>query len=191
MIRIVLGLAIVTATASGVAAENNKVSSLNELAAFATRPASDYTATFRAKLIQTFVAYCQEVLKSLPTNTPTEDAWVASEQKTSDGAKIGRLLNSTEYSRYILKNTFSECKDITTTLVQIQNLPEKEKGTEISARLEASYLVKLALNFNDDLKPYLSKIDLNHDRKIELELLLPTFRRELLTATVKTLQDVP
>src|SRR5258708_12371676 len=109
-----------------------------------------------------------------------EDAWVASEQKTTDLTKISRLLGSKEYSQYILKNTFSNCKDITATLIQVQNLPEKEKRTETYARLEASYFVKLALNFNDDLKSYLSKINLNHHKKIELELLLPTFPHQLL-----------
>src|SRR5258708_1471447 len=148
MIRIALGLAIVIATASGLAAQNNNP---GELATFASRPASDYTATFRAKLIQTFAAYCQEVLDALPTNTPAEDAWVASEQKTTDLTKISRLLGSKEYSRYILKNTFSDCKDITATLTQAQSIPEKEKRTETYVRFEAINLVRLALNFNDDL----------------------------------------
>jgi hypothetical protein len=103
MIRIGLGLTIVITTASGVAAENNKASSLNELTASAGRPASDYASTFRAKLIKTFAAYCQEVLDALPTNTPAKDAWVASEQKTSDGTKINRLVNSkpVHFEKYI------------------------------------------------------------------------------------------
>jgi hypothetical protein len=105
MIRIALGLAIIIATASGSAAQNDIP---GELATFASRPASDYTATFRAKLIQTLAAYCQEVLNALPTNTPAEDAWVASEQKTTDATKITRLLGSKEYSRSILKNMFSD-----------------------------------------------------------------------------------
>jgi hypothetical protein len=188
MIRIAVGLAIIIATGSSSAAQNNLA---GELAIFANRPASDYTAIFRAKLVQTFAAYCQEVLNALPTNTPAEDDWVASEQKTTDMTKITRLLNSKEYSRNFLKGMFSDCKDIAAMLVQAQSISEKNKRTDTYARFEANNFVRLALNFNDDLKSYLSKIDLNQDKKNELELLLPTFRRELLVAATKALQDVP
>jgi hypothetical protein len=64
MIRIVLGFAVVIATASATTAQNSKASSANELAALSGRPASDYTAAFRAKLTQTFAAYCQELLNA-------------------------------------------------------------------------------------------------------------------------------
>jgi hypothetical protein len=53
MIRMPVELAIIIATASGSAGQNNIP---GELATFASRPASDYTATFRAKLIQTAAA---------------------------------------------------------------------------------------------------------------------------------------
>jgi hypothetical protein len=191
MIRIVLGFAVVIATASATTAQNSKASSANELAALSGRPASDYTAAFRAKLTQTFAAYCQELLNALPTNTPAEDAWVESEQKTTDFTRISRVVSSKEYSRHILKETFSNCRDISSSLIQAQNTSEQDKRTDTYARFEAINLVRLALNFNDDLKSYLSKIDLNRDRRVELEILLPIFRRELLTATTKALQDVP
>jgi hypothetical protein len=125
MIRIVLGFAIVIATASGTAAQNSKASAIDQLSTLASEPLSGYSAAFRKQFIQTFASYCQQVLDALPANTPAEDAWVASEQKTPE--KTARLLQSKEYSRHYLKNAFSDCKDTTAKLIQIQNLTEKKE----------------------------------------------------------------
>ncbi|SRR6266403_2679610 len=191
MIRIVLGFAIVIATASGAAAQNSKAPAIDELSTFVSQqPQSEYTATFRKQFIQTFASYCQQVFDALPANTPAEDAWVASEQKTPE--KIERLLQSKEYSRGVLKNAFSDRKNTTTMLIQIQNVPEKERRTETYARLEAGQFVKLALNFNDGFGPYLPKVEMNRDVKFGLsDIYVGLVRRGLLMAATKALQDVP
>jgi hypothetical protein len=192
MIRIVLGFVIVIATASVTTAQNSKASAVDELTTFVSQPESEYSAAFRKQFVQIFANYCQQVFDALPANTPAEDAWVASEQKTPE--KIGRLLQSREYSRRVLKNAFSDCKDTTAKLIQIQNLTEKEKRAqpEAYASLEAGQYVKLALNFNDGFGPYLPKVELNRDVQFGLsDIYVGLVRRGLLMAATKALQDVP
>src|ERR1700694_5463527 len=43
-----------------------------------------FTPANRVELSRQFEAYCREVLDTVPTNTPAEDAWVMAESKTSD-----------------------------------------------------------------------------------------------------------
>ncbi len=162
---------------------------MEEVFNLAFKQQSEYTLSFRAKFAQTLVNFCQDVLNALPTNTPAEDDWIASEQRTRDGAKIVRLLKSKEYSRSVLKTTFSDCKDSLTLLIEIQSLPGN--GTETFARLEAGQLIKLALNFEVSLESYLSMIEMNKDVKSQLDdLHLHVIRLGLLQATQKALQDV-
>jgi hypothetical protein len=171
---------------------NSKASAIDELSTFVSQPQSEYSAAFRKQFIQTFASYCQQVLDALPANTPAEDAWVVSQQKTPD--QIGRLLQSNEYSRHYLKNAFLDCKDTTAKLSQIQNLTEKEKRAqpEAYASLEAGQFVKLALNFNDGFEPYLPKVELYRDVKFGLsDIYVGLVRRGLLIAATKALQDVP
>jgi hypothetical protein len=173
-------------------AQKNKSSALDEVVTFATKPASDFTADFRASFAQTLADYCQEVLQSLPTNTPAEDDWVTSEEKTRDGAKIQRLWKSKEYSRSILKATFSECKDTATVLVElIQQFSQKKESSELFSRLEASQFIKLVLTFETFLEPYSSKIEMNKEVKFAMgDLQLHVIRRGLLKAAREALQDV-
>jgi hypothetical protein len=190
--RIFLGLAVTLAMVSVSAAQNNKPSVMDEVVTFATKPASDFTADFRARFAQTLANYCQEVLRALPTNTPAEDDWVTSEEKTRDGAKIQRLWKSKEYSRSILKATFSECKDTATVLVElIQQFPREKKESEAFSRLEAGQFIKLALTFETFLEPYSSKIEMNKDTKFAMgDLQLHVIRRGLLRAAREAVSDV-
>jgi hypothetical protein len=186
--RIFLGLAVTIAMVSGSTAQNNKSSVMDEVVDFASRPQPMYTADFRAQFAQTLAHYCQEVLNALPMNTPDEDAWVTAEDKSRSGAKIQRLINSKEYSRSALKNTFTECKDTAALLIQIQQLPNK---STTDSRLEAFQFIKLALNFNTFLEPYSSKVELNKDVKSALgDLHLHVVRSGLLRAALEALQDV-
>jgi hypothetical protein len=89
MIRIVLGFAIVIATSSGVAAQKNKASAIDDLSHLVIgQPQSEYSATFRKQFIQAFASYCQQVSDALPANTPAEDAWVASEEKNQRRLRV-------------------------------------------------------------------------------------------------------
>jgi hypothetical protein len=185
--RVFLGLAIAIAMVSGSAAQNTPAT--HEVLSFAERPVSDYTADFRPRFIRTLAKYCQDVLNALPTNTPAEDAWIASEEKTKDREELQRLFDSKEYSRSILKNTFSECEHTTKLLSEIKKLVP-EGGTE-RLRLETSLFIKLALNFNVSLESYSSKIELNENVKARLGgTYFQVVRQGVLTAAVKTLQDV-
>jgi hypothetical protein len=188
--RVMLGLAVTIAMVTGGTAQNSKSSAMDEVLNYASRPPSDYTADFRAKFAQTLVNYCQDILNALPTNTPAEDAWVTSEEKTGNGAKIQRLINSKEYSRSALKNTFSECKDTATILIELIH-EYSNKESETFSRLEAGQFIKLALNFNTFLEPYSSKVELNKDVKFALgDLQLHVVRTGLLRAARAVLQGV-
>jgi len=65
MIRIVLGFAIVIATASGTTAQNSKASAIDQLSTLASEPLLGYSVAFRKQFIQTFASYCQQVLDVL------------------------------------------------------------------------------------------------------------------------------
>jgi hypothetical protein len=97
--RAFLGIAVTLAMASGSAAQNSKSATLDEVIVFAGNSQRSYTADLRAQFAQALANYCREILHSLPTNTPTEEAWVIAEEKNIDGAKLQRLINSKEYKR--------------------------------------------------------------------------------------------
>jgi hypothetical protein len=124
---------------------------------------------------------------------PAEDDWVTSEQRTRNGAKIQRLLNSKEYGRSMLKTTFSDCNDTATRLNElIQQFPRKKESSELFSRLEAREFIKLAMNFDTFLDPYSSKLDLNKNMKFALaETYIHVIRFGLLKAAREALQDVP
>jgi hypothetical protein len=186
--RAMIAAALVAGCVADESAAQNSKSAMDEVIDFASRAQPVYTADFRAKFAHTLANYCQEVLKALPTNTPAEDAWVTAEEKSGNGAKIQRLINSKEYSRSALKNTFTECKDTTALLIQIQQLPNK---TATDSRLEAGQFIQLALNFNTFLEPFSSKVELNKDVKFALgDLHLHVVRTGLLRAAWEALQDV-
>lgn len=56
-------------------------------------------------------AFCREVSAALPTNTPGEADWVATEMNTADGDRLGRLVRTPESSRFRLASDFAECLD--------------------------------------------------------------------------------
>ena len=190
--RAFLGLAIIIVMVSGGTSQNKTTSAIDEASSLATQPASDFTADFREKFAQTTANYCQEVLNALPTNTPAEDDWVASEQRTGDGAKILRALKSKEYGRSILKATFLDCKETATLLVElIQQYPRRKESSESFSRLEAGQFIKLAQTFNTFLESYSSKLDLNKDVRFAMgETYLYVIRGGLLKAARRALQDV-
>src|SRR4051812_47999331 len=49
-----------------------------------------FSPTNRVELSRRFGVYCREVLDSVPTNTPAEDAWVTTESTTSDTNRLTR-----------------------------------------------------------------------------------------------------
>ena len=160
--RVLLWFIIAIGAASAAVAQGNKPSAVAEIITFASKPQSDYTAEYRAKFAQAVANFCQGVLDALPTNTPAEDAWVASEGKTKNPTKFIRLLNSKEYNRHFLKTTFSDCKDTAgKTVEMVQQL----KRTGKVSSLEASQLIKLAQLFDGSIGSYSANIEMDKSAK--------------------------
>jgi hypothetical protein len=177
--KVFLGLAFAIAMANAGLAQDT--SARDEVLDFAEKPVSE---DFRPRFIGTLAKYCQDVLNALPTNTPAEDAWIAWEEKTKDREKLQRLFDSKEYSRSILRNTFSECKDTTKLLFDIKQMRERAERL----RLESSLFIKLALNFNVSLERYSSKVELSENVKAKMgEAYFQVVRQGSLKAAVKTL----
>jgi hypothetical protein len=185
---LVMGLA----TINGTAAQNAKLSALDDVFNFVGASQSAYTADFREQFVQSLVNYCQAVLESLPTNTPAEEAWVISEEKTRDAAKIQRLWKSKEYSRSNLKAIFSQCKDTATVVIElIQQFPGKRGSSEQFSRLEANQFIKLALNFDAYLEAYSANVEMNKDVRSSFDdIHLHVIRLALLKAARGALEDV-
>ncbi|MET4331354.1 hypothetical protein ABIB80_007214 [Bradyrhizobium sp. i1.15.2] len=134
----------------------------------------------RVELARRFEAYCREVLDTVPTNTPAEDAWVTAESKTSDIKRINRLVSTKEWARHRLKETFSEC---------LQKVPLLQKAQVNNARsAEAVQFISLAYSFNQvaDLAVFAKRVDL----KSELAVPLNLFRQTLMIAAMRTLDGL-
>jgi hypothetical protein len=120
---------------------------------FDTTPAEDnlfqflsesFTPENRIELTRRIDVYCRDVLDTVPTNTPAEEAWVMSEFKSvgRDTDRVNRLLSSKEWARYQLKDTFSECLQQVALLRQAQ--------TQKARSAEAEHFISLAYTFNQD-----------------------------------------
>jgi hypothetical protein len=129
----------------------------------------------RGRFVQTLSIYCHEILERLPTNTPSEDAWVEAESHTANPEKAMRLNSSVEYSRQQLKTVFSHCAEFTDKL--------KTANSEIA---EAAGLIRLARNFNADIVPEATRVGLN-PTALAIDF-LGAVRLTLLNAALRTLE---
>jgi hypothetical protein len=161
------------------AVAQDQIPAARELITIAVRPDSDYTKSGRANFVRLLSVYCRDVLKILPTNTPTEDAWVAAEGHTNDVAKIRRLVASREYSRSQLREIFVKCEQTTDKLI---------KPDGLMVEYEAANLVSLAINFNSDseIALYASKLEMK-SKELGFEF-LGSVRWALLVASLRTLE---
>jgi hypothetical protein len=184
-------VAVIVTSVTGATAQTKQPSSpLNNVFKFVGQPQSAYTADLRTSFAAALSEYCQAILTALPTNTPAEDAWVASEQKTADVAKFRRVLESAEYNRSLLKDTFSKCGDTTTFLIQLQNT--QGKRTSALTNFEAQQFVALAVTFNVFLEDTSSKVKMTADVKSAFDdLHLHVLRTGLLRAALQALQVEP
>ncbi|MBI5260254.1 MAG: hypothetical protein HY852_00365 [Bradyrhizobium sp.] len=156
-----------------------KPSSYDQILKFALS-SKPYDAAARATLAHLFASYCRDVLAAVPTNTPAEDAWISQEGNTTDANKISRLLQTAEWSRHQLKDTFSTCVTRASELMVIQSKKELDS--------EAAAFVSLAANFNEDtdLRSYARRLGM---KSIADQFgLLPTLRRVLMIAALRTLE---
>lgn len=139
-----------------------------------------YSPANRVKLSRRSEAYCREVLDTVPTNTPAEDAWVNEELKFSDIDRMTRLGSSKEWARRQLKETFSECLRIVALLRQAQ--------ANNARSAEAVQFISLAYTFNQvtDLAAFAKRVDL----KSELAIAVNLFRQNLMIAAMRTLDGL-
>jgi hypothetical protein len=134
----------------------------------------------RVELARLIGVHCREVLGSVPTNTPAEDAWVLAESKSvgDDTDRLSRLLSSTEWARHELKDTYSDCLKTVALLQQAQTIGARTA--------EAAQFISLAANFNhdSDLAAFAKRVGL----KSELSATsVNLFRRILMIAALRTL----
>jgi hypothetical protein len=157
-----------------------------ELVSITVNPSSDYTKLGRAKFVRILSTYCTEVMSALPTNTPTEDAWVRAEGNTTDTEKIRRLVSSPEFIRRELKSVFEGCVESTANILRVRKLTEKGDS---SARYEAQELLRIAfdLNADNDILLYASRAGLSR-AAWRLDF-LPSIRKAILVAALRTLEN--
>lgn len=182
--RLSFAITILSSTA-GVAQQNVESPATRELLSMTVNPNSDFSRSGRAKFVRILSNYCREFLSALPTNTPKEDTWIASEMKTSDMAKIRRLASSPEFSRQRLKDTFSTCEETTRKIIDAISISDR---TESVVRYEAAYLTSLAITFNEssDIEVHASKAGIN-TQSLGIEF-LGSVRRALLFSSIRTLE---
>jgi hypothetical protein len=168
----------------GAYAQTSEKPVAKELVSYAVSPSSDFSASGRSKFVRLLAAYCKGVLEALPTNTPSEEAWVKAEGQTSDTDKVRRLVASPEFARRQLKSTFESCIDETDNLMRAQGAP---KG-DARAHEEALAYLRIAFDFNVDVDilGYASKAGLN-SAAWRLDF-LSTIRRALIVASLRTLE---
>lgn len=125
-------------------------------------------------------AYCQDILDNVPTNTPAEDAWVATEARlaSDDTNRLSRLLQSKEYARHQLKETMSECLQKVILLQQAQALNSRMG--------EAAQFISLAYAFNDDsyLAAYTKRVGMRSEHALSSAKAL---RQVLMVAALRAL----
>jgi hypothetical protein len=159
-------------------AQKEMIPAATSLFAASVNPASEYgRANGRGKLIQKLSLYCHEIDLLLPTNTPSEDAWVEAENKpTANAEKLMRVISSVEYSRHELKAVFSHCGEITDEL--------KPARQEIAH--ETAALIRLARNFNNDMGRDAVRVGLNPDM-LGFDLFF-VMRKALMNAALRALE---
>ena len=180
MIRTAVALMAIFAATASYSQPAKRLSSADQILTFAlSKP--DYSPKGRADLAALYSAYCREVLNSVPTNTPAEQAWVAEEGRTTDVKRIARLVQSKEYARHQLQETFSECLSKLSVLTQAQT--RNDRGQE------AAGFVSTAISFNEssDLANYATRVGLTSE---EFQFpLLGSIRRVLMIAALRTLDS--
>jgi hypothetical protein len=102
--------------------------------------------------------YCRAVYGALPTNTPSEAEWVQREMNTSDSNRLKRAINSVEYARMTLTNTFSQCVD---TLVRVEYF-QGQSYTRMETQMWLS--LSLSLNQSDSLTTYARTADVDSEK---------------------------
>ena len=180
MLRVFVLFALIATSTTSEAQQSNQTPA-DKVMAFGLI-GNDFSKAARERLAELTEAYCSDALTFLPTNTPSEDAWVQNEIKTSDMQKINRLVQTPEFARWRLRDTFRECQLRARSLRQIY-------AKQTTAAAEAGGFVSVALQFNEsqDTMDQLGSVGIKlGDSRIGL---LATIRRILLIAALRAAQD--
>lgn len=134
---------------------------------------------------RTLLNYCNEMLRVIPSNTPQEAAWIETELRTTDSAKINRAVHSAEYARRFLVEMFTDCKNLTTKLMD--GFPPN--------RLHAIRWTQLALTFHitEDAKIHAARLGLFQGDKNDIYAfdMLRTVRRAANLSAMTVLEKLP
>ena len=169
-----------------ICAQDSERPIARQLVSMAVNPSSDYTGPGRAKFVSVLASYFTEILNALPTNSPSEDAWVLAEANTTDIEKVRRLTSSPEWSRRELKSVFESCRESTADILRAQKLTERSDSV---VRYEAAKLIQIAITFNDgnDILTFASRAGLS-SAAWRLDF-VGSIRRAIMVAALRTLEN--
>jgi hypothetical protein len=182
--KLLMVAALMSATPAICQTARSIIPEAEKLVHFAVQATPDGSSAGRRQVTEAFGDYCHAVLAKMPTNTPREDEWVASEAKTTDVAKVQRLTLSREYNRREMKKVFSSCIKSIEEISQLQSTSERNERV---ARREAAEFISMAIDFNQSVDFYASHADLKPDM-LGLDF-LPAIRRALLLAALHAMGD--
>ena len=119
----VAGLAFAAFCTTTQAQQINLTDSARRLAlAFASNAPSPL---WRREMAEATRAHCRDLSTKLPRNTP-EDDWVSGEMNSLDAARMTRVQDSVEFSRWSLTRFVSECVKVSNELLKKDLLSIKE-----------------------------------------------------------------
>jgi hypothetical protein len=132
--------------------------------------------------------YCNELLSVIPSNSPSEDAWIRKEMATTDLGKIRRAEASAEYARFFLVEMFTDCRMVTSKLIEYGSTPH---------RVAAIHWAQLALTFQntEDAKIHAARLGLFRAGKAENDIyafdLIHNMRRASNLSVITILEKLP
>jgi len=142
----------------------------------------------RATYAKTLLNYCNEMLRIVPRNSPRETEWIQGEIKSGNRERIFRAMQSVEYSRDFLVDTFTAC-------VAHSDKLATQPGLQPAA--EAVLWARLAITFDysDQIHEYASRLGLVKldDIRTDIHALkhLHLVRYYSLVAVIKSLGQKP
>ncbi len=119
-------------------------------------------AGVRSTLVRNVAAYCSEVDRSFPRNSPADEAWLNSEMK-GDSNRAIRALGSPQRGRQKARTFVTECQGFANTYLS---------GTYKDKRVSMIGLALTFSRFDDDAKLYGDQNGVD-GKKLGFELLSP------------------
>lgn len=96
-------------------------------------------ALWRRNMAQAIMGHCNELSQRLPRNSPREADWLSQELNSTDAERMFRVLQTVEYSRWLMSHYVMDCLNLTRELVR----------NDLSRNSEAILWVKFVRSVND------------------------------------------